>query len=157
MGRAVVAPHARATAAPAVNICLAAILLSIGTVRHRTDPRAAQAAFAVRVERALFALGARTTGTTAVHIRFVCAGRTIFAPAAPDTAELLTHGENAFLVTADNLEAAVDGIEKLKSDDTLRNRLAEGAKATSESLSWDSRAQKIIQFLQRRHAVKIRS
>ena len=88
--------------------------------------------------------------------QYLAAGRTIFAPAAPDTAELLTHNDNAFLVRADDLEAAVEGIAKLKSDDDLRSRLAEGAKATSESLSWDSRAQKIIQFLQRRDVAKIR-
>lgn len=82
--------------------------------------------------------------------QYLAAGRTIFAPKAPDTAELLTHDTNAYLVIADDLEAAVNGIEQLKSDFGLRERLAQGAKASSKALTWDGRAQKIIEFLQSR-------
>lgn len=82
--------------------------------------------------------------------QYLAAGRTIFAPAAPDTAELLKDQDNAYLVPADNLEAASRGIHALKSEPELRERLAQGAKVTSESLSWDSRAQKIITFIQGR-------
>ena len=82
--------------------------------------------------------------------QYLAAGRTIFAPAAPDTAELLQHGQNAYLVPPDDLKAASVGIEELKTTPKLRSELAQGAKSTSESLSWDSRAQKILGFLARR-------
>lgn len=79
--------------------------------------------------------------------QYLAAGRSIYAPRAPDTAELLTHDENALLVTPDDLEAASQGLDRLKRDHALRERLAQGARATSESLSWDARASKIIEFV----------
>ena len=81
--------------------------------------------------------------------QYLAAGRPIFAPRAPDTAELLSDDHNALLVTPDDLESASQGIERLKGDAALRAQLGSGARATSESLSWDSRAQKIIAFLTR--------
>ena len=82
--------------------------------------------------------------------QYLAAGRTIFAPAAPDTAELLHNGQNAYLVPPDDIEAASAGIDELKNNPALRSALAQGAKVTSESLSWDSRAHKILSFLLRR-------
>lgn len=87
--------------------------------------------------------------------QYLAAGRTIFAPAAPDTAELLDNHRNAYLVPPDDLKAASEGLSILKSDHALRAQLAQGAKETSAALSWDSRAQKILLFLERRGIKRI--
>lgn len=84
--------------------------------------------------------------------QYLATGRAIFAPSAPDTAELLTHDENAYLVPPDDLERASQGIDELKSNVELRARLGSSAQSTSERLTWDGRAQRLIEFIQRRRS-----
>jgi len=83
---------------------------------------------------------------------YLAAGRPILAPEAPDTAELLEHGGNAWLVPPDRIEAAAAGLDRLLGDAALRARLAAGARALSETLTWDRRAEAIAAFLQARLA-----
>ena len=83
---------------------------------------------------------------------YLNAGRPILAPEAPDTAELLEHGETAWLVPPDRPQAAAAGLDRLLGDATLSARLGSGARDLSEKLGWDARADKIAAFLQRRLA-----
>jgi len=83
---------------------------------------------------------------------YLAAGRPILAPAAPDTAELLEHGTNAWLVPPDGLEAAAEGLDLLFGDGAVAARLAANALRLSESHTWDRRAEKIDRFLRERLA-----
>jgi glycosyltransferase involved in cell wall biosynthesis len=83
---------------------------------------------------------------------YLAAGRPILAPEAPDTAELLEHGSNAWLVTPDDPDAAVNGLDRLLRDEALAKRLSTAAQRLSEGLTWDQRARKITSFLQARLA-----
>ena len=83
---------------------------------------------------------------------YLAAGRPILAPAAPDTAELLAHGSNAWLVPADDPDAAAEGLDRLLGDDALAARLSAEALRLSESLTWDRRGEKIERFLRERLA-----
>jgi glycosyltransferase involved in cell wall biosynthesis len=83
---------------------------------------------------------------------YLAAGRPILAPASPDTAELLQHGENAWLVPADDSEAAAAGLDRLLSDHGLAEQLSITALAVSRTLTWDRRAEKIEAFLRERLA-----
>lgn len=80
---------------------------------------------------------------------YLAAGRPILAPEAPDTAELLTDGENALLVPPGNAEAAARALDRLR-EPALAARLGAAAFALSETLSWDARAEKIETFLSAR-------
>jgi glycosyltransferase involved in cell wall biosynthesis len=81
---------------------------------------------------------------------YLAAGRPILAPRAPDTAELLRDGENALLVAPGRPEEAGAALDRILGDPALAARLAEGALATAEGLSWDGRARKIASFLEER-------
>ena len=83
---------------------------------------------------------------------YLAAGRPILAPAAADTAELLEHGSNAWLVPADDPEAAAEGLDRMLGDGALSARLSANALRLSESLTWDRRAEKIEGFLRERLA-----
>jgi glycosyltransferase involved in cell wall biosynthesis len=79
---------------------------------------------------------------------YLAAGRPILAPEAPDTAELLRHGESAFLVRPDDPEAASAALDRLLQERALAARIAQAALALSDRLTWDSRAEKITAFLE---------
>jgi glycosyltransferase involved in cell wall biosynthesis len=80
---------------------------------------------------------------------YLAAGRPILAPTAPDTAELLTDGENALLVPPGDPEAAAAALDRLR-EPALAARLGAAAYARSAELTWDKRAEKIEVFLRRR-------
>ena len=77
---------------------------------------------------------------------YLAAGRPILAPEAPDTAELLTDGENALLVPPGDPAAAAAALDRLR-DPALAARLGAAAYAQSGELTWDRRAEKIEAFL----------
>lgn len=80
---------------------------------------------------------------------YLAAGRPILAPVAPDTAELLSDGDNALLVPPGDPEAAAAALDRL-ADPALGRRLGAAALAHSANLSWDRRAEKIEGFLEAR-------
>jgi len=83
---------------------------------------------------------------------YLAAGKPILAPEAPDTAELLEHGTNAWLVPAGDSHAAAEGLARLLGDTALANRLAANALRQSMDLTWDARALRIEGFLRERLA-----
>jgi glycosyltransferase involved in cell wall biosynthesis len=83
-------------------------------------------------------------------LAYLGAGRPILAPALPDVEELLEHDDNALLVPPDDPAAAAAALDRLLGEQGLADRLAAQALRLSLSLSWDSRAEKIAVFLERR-------
>ena len=83
---------------------------------------------------------------------YLAAGRAIFAPRSPDTAELLRDGHTALLVPPDDAGAAADALGRLTGDAELRTRLGENAARLAEGLTWDARAERIHAFLKVRLA-----
>lgn len=83
---------------------------------------------------------------------YLAAGRPILAPEAPDTAELLRHGENAWLVPPEQPEAVAAGLDRLLGDAALADSLSSAALSLSQRLTWDARAETIAGFLRARLA-----
>lgn len=81
---------------------------------------------------------------------YLTAGRPILAPEAADTAELLTHEENAILVPPDDPAAAAAGLDRLLGDPALAARLGGAARRLASGMSWDARAERIERFLAER-------
>jgi glycosyltransferase involved in cell wall biosynthesis len=79
---------------------------------------------------------------------YLAAGRAILAPVAPDTAELLRDGENALLVPPEDAGAAAAALDRVLADTNLAERLGTNAAALAETLSWDARARRILDFLE---------
>ncbi len=87
---------------------------------------------------------------------YLAAGRPILAPAAPDTAELLSDGDTACLVPPDRPEDAALALDRLLDDRELAEALSANAARLAETLTWDDRATRIKAFLERR-LIEIRS
>lgn len=87
---------------------------------------------------------------------YLAAGRPILAPAAPDTAEILTDGANALLVPPDRPEAAAVALDHILADRDLADRLGQRAAATAARLTWDKRSERIAAFLAGRLASALR-
>ena len=99
------------------------------------------------------ARGLAVIGNTVLPMKlfqYLAAGRPILAPSTPDLLELLRDGENARLVPAGDMDAAVTAMSELLGDSSLAARLARGALETSRGLTWDARASKILKFLEAR-------
>jgi len=80
-------------------------------------------------------------------ISYLAAGRPILAPSTPDVCELLSDGRNAALVTPGDAGHAVEALHRILADSELSARLASGALETARELTWDSRAERIHDFL----------
>jgi len=78
---------------------------------------------------------------------YLAAGRAILAGKTPDTAELLAHDHNAWLVAPDDVEAACNGLQTLLSSHDLRDRLARQCRVDASALTWEARGQRILAFL----------
>jgi glycosyltransferase involved in cell wall biosynthesis len=101
------------------------------------------------------ARGFSLIGNTVLPIKlfqYLAAARPILAPDTPDTRELLVNGYNAQLFSEGRIDRAREALEALFTDPALAQRLANGARATVSALTWDARAQKLGEFLERRLA-----
>jgi glycosyltransferase involved in cell wall biosynthesis len=88
-----------------------------------------------------------THGITVLPMKtfvYLAAGGAILAPSLPDIAEVLTHGDNAYLVPPDDVPAAAAGLRALIADPAMRDRLGQRAIATADGLSWQRRAERIV-------------
>jgi glycosyltransferase involved in cell wall biosynthesis len=97
--------------------------------------------------------GLAVVGNTVLPMKlfqYLAAGRPILAPATPDVVELLRDRQNACLIPPGDVDAAAAALSRLLSDPSLRDRLAQGARDSSEHLTWDARASKLAGFLEAR-------
>lgn len=78
---------------------------------------------------------------------YLAAGRAIFAGASPDTAEILQHDHNAWLVSAGDPSEAEQQLRVLLSDPRRLERLGQTCREQAAELTWDSRAAKIDTFI----------
>jgi len=83
---------------------------------------------------------------------YMAAGRPIVASDLPSIRELLRHGENAYLVPADDPQALAGGLQAVLSDPQLGERLAAAARRAVEGHTWDARAEAIVAFIHGRLA-----
>ncbi len=79
---------------------------------------------------------------------YLAAGRALFAAESPDTAEILEHGRNAWLVPSGDVSTAQARLEELLDDSALLDRLGNACRDLAEGLTWDSRAAKIEAFFE---------
>jgi len=89
-------------------------------------------------------------GSTVLPLKlyfYMAAGRPILAGDTPDVAEILRHGENAFLCRPDCVDALVAGIRTLLADSGLASRLAARSQLDSAAFTWDARARRIADIL----------
>jgi len=81
---------------------------------------------------------------------YLATGVPILAPALPDTAEILHHKENSFLLSPDMPNVNVWEIRELFLDGGLMDRISTNALESAKSFTWDHRAEKIVAFIEER-------
>ncbi len=99
----------------------------------------------------------RLVGNTVLPMKlflYLAAGRPIIAPDLPDMREVLSHDHNALLVPPGDEVAAAEAISRVIDQPTLARRLAAAALQTSQGLTWDARAERILAFLEQRRAAR---
>ena len=79
---------------------------------------------------------------------YLAAGRAIFAGVSPDTAEILEHDRNAWLVSAGDTSEAEHQLRVLLSDTNRLERLGRACREQAVGLTWDGRAAKIDAFVE---------
>jgi len=79
---------------------------------------------------------------------YLAAGRAIFAGVSPDTAEILEHDRNAWLVSAGDTSEAEHQLRVLLSDTHRLERLERACREQATGLTWDGRAAKIDAFVE---------
>lgn len=75
---------------------------------------------------------------------YLAAGRPIIAPALTDLQEVLTDGQNARLVRPDDPAGTARALGEILSSSALSGALSVGALRSSEGLTWQARAVKIL-------------
>jgi glycosyltransferase involved in cell wall biosynthesis len=94
----------------------------------------------------------RSAGKTVLPIKtfeYLAAGIPLLAPRLEDTAELLTHEHNAFLLEPDNPAENATAIRRLWHDEALRRRMVDEALILSSELTWQRRAERLADFAAR--------
>jgi glycosyltransferase involved in cell wall biosynthesis len=79
---------------------------------------------------------------------YLAAGRAIFAGSNPDTAEILQHDQNAWLVPPGDEAEAERQLRILLGDSERLERLGRACRELASTLTWDSRAAKIETFFE---------
>ena len=74
---------------------------------------------------------------------YMASGRPIVASDLPSLREILRDGENAILVEPGNPQALVAGIERIKNDAALAERIAAQALQDVQAFTWDRRAERL--------------
>jgi glycosyltransferase involved in cell wall biosynthesis len=94
-------------------------------------------------------------GNTVLPIKtysYLAAGRVIVAPRLPDVVEVLHDGENALLVTPDDLDDAVAVVRRALAEPGLAARLGARAEADAPLYTWQARAAQLHRFMKERLA-----
>jgi glycosyltransferase involved in cell wall biosynthesis len=81
---------------------------------------------------------------------YKASGKAIFAPDIEDIREVLVHNKTAYLVQPDDRSAAEQGLKELLENEELREKLGKEAKLEMRSLTWENRATRVIEFINRR-------
>jgi glycosyltransferase involved in cell wall biosynthesis len=85
---------------------------------------------------------------------YMAAGRPIVATDFPVVREVLRDGHTSLLVAPDSGEALRKGLQRLLSDPSLQQRLADAAREAAKAYSWEQRAARILAAIRLDHWVK---
>ncbi|MDD5306837.1 MAG: glycosyltransferase family 4 protein [Deltaproteobacteria bacterium] len=97
--------------------------------------------------------GALAAGRTVLPMKtftYLAAGRPVLAPDLPDTAGILTHEGNSLRVPPDDRKAAALALSRLVLDKGLRERLGTRGALDAELYTWNGRAKRLVEFMERR-------
>ncbi len=83
---------------------------------------------------------------------YLAAGRPVLAPDLPDTAGILVHEVNSLRIPPDDRVAAAAALARLVREQDLAGRLGARAACDAARYTWDARALRLVEFMERRLA-----
>lgn len=92
------------------------------------------------------AISARYTSPLKVF-EAMAMGVAVVASDLPSMRDLLTHGEDAWLVAPDRAEALAEGLQRVLGDAELRRGLAQRLHARTGRHTWDARAARLLAWM----------
>jgi len=95
----------------------------------------------------VFVLPTENEGCSNAIIEAMACGLPVISTDAPFNYDVLDEN-NSIMVDCHDINSIAEAITLLKTNDTLRNKLSEGALATAKGLSIEKRAEKIVEFIQ---------
>ena len=97
----------------------------------------------------VFVLPTDNEGCCNAIIEAMACGLPIISTDAPFNYDILNE-DNSIMIDCHDVNAIAEAIKKLKDDKVLRSRLSDGALLTAEGLSIRRRAERIVEFMQKR-------
>lgn len=97
----------------------------------------------------VFVLPTDNEGCCNAIIEAMACGLPIISTDAPFNYDILNEG-NSLMIDCHDIDAIADSILNLKNNKELKDTLSKGAMATAEGLSINKRAEKIIEFIQKK-------
>lgn len=91
-------------------------------------------------------IGSRYTSPLKLF-EYMAMGKPIIVADAPAIREVLTHGENGWLVPAEDPQALAAAIGQLAADAALRDHIGSAARTLAERYSWRARADGVLGFI----------
>lgn len=83
-----------------------------------------------------------------INLEAMACGAPVVASAVGGIKEVIQNGKNGILVEPGNVEALVEGIDKVLSDERLREKLIEEGRKRAEEFAWDRIAEKTFLLYQ---------
>lgn len=140
------------TALPDVDL----VIVGVGPEHPRLEALAASLGLAERVrflgwqpyhavlslysQAQVFCLPSQDEGLGVVYLEAMARGVPIIGSEGEGIGDIITHGENGWLIPARNPGAIAAALKRLLTDEDLRSRLGRAGRETAEGLTWDRNA-----------------
>jgi len=95
----------------------------------------------------VWVLASRSEGFPAPVLEAMCCGCAVVATDCGGPRDIITDGENGFLVETCNVNQIVDRVKLLLDDQTLRKRFVEESRKTVAKFTWDNSVKKLEEVL----------
>lgn len=95
----------------------------------------------------VFILSSRTEGLSHVLLEALSVKTPAVATAVGGNPEILTDGLNGLLVPSENPDALAEAVQRILSDSTLAERLAQAGRVRSQDFSWDTTVQRTLAIM----------
>ncbi len=89
----------------------------------------------------------KTEGLPGVALEAMSCGCVMVSSDNDGSLEIIRHNENGLIARQPNLDEYLAHIDAVFTDDSLFQRLSDGATTTAESMTWEKAAEKMVNFL----------
>ena len=115
--------------------------LGVSSAVHFTGQLPNETVFQKMCEAGFFVMASKPEGFGIVYLEAMSAGCVVIGTEGEGIADVITHGENGFLVPADDVTAIVRVVRSCMEAPKMAERIAENGKQTAQTMTWAHNAQ----------------